>query len=1007
MKKRAVFASVGLSLLVAANILAADLPRPVRNNSIIHGGNATVNKAVGDTIDLMGPTGSGAAYTGDFESGWNGWTSIDATAPSGANWHVSAYNQSVPGNLAAWCGSLAFPSCNETLDEGGGYGNNWSELLEFRTAVTDPQMAATVQVTATLQYDVEPAEDHVLLNASYEGQLGYVFDLHWTGNGVVAVDETFTYLPTEFVDGTDVVITFLVVSDGARSDEDCMFFSAGACQLDDVTVAISQAGLADIVSFTDFQDGTLGDWANSGFTGVGDYAQIWSGLEDNDPCATNYSNQVAFVDDDVVVPGTGGSECINWCYGPSGFIVNTTGGLLEPTRHLENYILSPVMDWPTVAADGILYSFDVFVHEDLTDDSPGVFYTWAVRSADTDGSAGRGVQDINEQPFEDRNSVYFGGPEYRRETNNVSDLMVAGRDELQMRLGVWELGWVWGWTGDDGYPAPYFDNVSVKVFPVDGPVMVAKPENLGQDSFPERDVLDVADLGSLHVRFDSAIASAAQSGDSLVVSVRSLRAGGVLVGAPQLHYTIDANPVFDAFRIMPVSGWIPGSPVMIGGAPLEDQWAFDLPDSGTLFPGDVLHYYFRAEDAVGGDIQSSTLPVDLSGYGVFGVAPPYDPQFTVNALPEMSVDGLGGLRTSSILVWDDSGDPELAADLYEAMIGFNIRNEKTVGGKDRSFDFYFTNAAELGLGNGVGGRTSGASLAGYSDIIYRSGIQDLHTLSSGDPLADPGNDLGALASWFAAGERNLLVAGDGVASDLTTNQGADGLIFAADVLGVDVVTPNIRSFISNQASPLVSLVPGNPVFYNSDWYATGGCPKLRAFDGQVARPGAVRLAEFADPSGGSGAYSFSAATLNFYGNDNRIVTLPYDVASVSAANPASVPAPYSANNRVLEEVLIFFGFGPVGPVPEAPAFAVYSYPNPFNPVTRIEYSVSAPGHLSLKIYNLRGELVRTLVDAEVQTRGHVVWDGTDAGGAQVARGVYVYEARMGAEVFVEKMALRQ
>ena len=196
MKKRAVFASVGWSLLVAANILAADLPRPVRNNSIIHGGNTTLNKAVGDTIDLLGPSGSGAAYTGDFEGGWNGWTSIDATARSGEMWHVSAYNQSVPGNLAAWCGSLAFPACYPP-DVGGGYGDHWAEFLEFRAAVTDPQMAATVQVTATLQYDVEPGLDWVFLNASYDGQLGFIFDVRWTGEGVVAVDESFTYLPAE------------------------------------------------------------------------------------------------------------------------------------------------------------------------------------------------------------------------------------------------------------------------------------------------------------------------------------------------------------------------------------------------------------------------------------------------------------------------------------------------------------------------------------------------------------------------------------------------------------------------------------------------------------------------------------------------------------------------------------------------------------------------------------------------------------------------------------------
>ena len=67
-------------------------------------------------------------------------------------------------------------------------------------------------------------------------------------------------------------------------------------------------------------------------------------------------------------------------------------------------------------------------------------------------------------------------------------------------------------------------------------------------------------------------------------------------GAPEFHYTIDANPVFDAFRTTPTSGAVPGSPMLSGGLPVQDWWAFDLPDTGTLFPGDVLHYYIRAGD---------------------------------------------------------------------------------------------------------------------------------------------------------------------------------------------------------------------------------------------------------------------------------------------------------------------------------------------------------------------------------------------------------------------------
>ena len=70
--------------------------------------------------------------------------------------------------------------------------------------------------------------------------------------------------------------------------------------------------------------------------GTGDFAHLWTGLMDLDTCRDNFSTQEAFIDDGQVVPGTGGSPCITWCYGPGGWIVNTTGGLAGPDEHIQN-----------------------------------------------------------------------------------------------------------------------------------------------------------------------------------------------------------------------------------------------------------------------------------------------------------------------------------------------------------------------------------------------------------------------------------------------------------------------------------------------------------------------------------------------------------------------------------------------------------------------------------------------------------------------------------------------
>jgi len=64
------------------------------------------------------------------------------------------------------------------------------------------------------------------------------------------------------------------------------------------------------------------------------------------------------------------------------------------------------------------------------------------------------------------------------------------------------------------------------------------------------------------------------------------------------------------------------------------------------------------------------------------------------------------------------------------------------------------------------------------------------------------------------------------------------------------------------------------------------------------------------------------------------------------------------------------------------------------------------GQLNIQIFNVRGERVKTLVDeARLAGPGSVMWDGTNSQGHTVSAGVYFYEARMGAEVKVGKMAL--
>ncbi len=81
-----------------------------------------------------------------------------------------------------------------------------------------------------------------------------------------------------------------------------------------------------------------------------------------------------------------------------------------------------------------------------------------------------------------------------------------------------------------------------------------------------------------------------------------------------------------------------------------------------------------------------------------------------------------------------------------------------------------------------------------------------------------------------------------------------------------------------------------------------------------------------------------------------------------------------------------------------------NYPNPFNPTTNIRFGMSELGFVELKIYDLTGRLVRTLI-SEIKEPGmyKVQWDGMDDKGNQAASGIYIY--RMKTKEFIASRKL--
>jgi hypothetical protein len=96
---------------------------------------------------------------------------------------------------------------------------------------------------------------------------------------------------------------------------------------------------------------------------------------------------------------------------------------------------------------------------------------------------------------------------------------------------------------------------------------------------------------------------------------------------------------------------------------------------------------------------------------------------------------------------------------------------------------------------------------------------------------------------------------------------------------------------------------------------------------------------------------------------------------------------------------------PVNGVPTTFAIS-QNYPNPFNPATDIDYAVSKASFVSVKVYNLLGQEVRTLVSEEKSVGVYQArWDGKDNVGAEVPSGMYVYKMIAGSFSESKKMIL--
>jgi len=156
------------------------------------------------------------------------------------------------------------------------------------------------------------------------------------------------------------------------------------------------------------------------------------------------------------------------------------------------------------------------------------------------------------------------------------------------------------------------------------------------------------------------------------------------------------------------------------------------------------------------------------------------------------------------------------------------------------------------------------------------------------------------------------------------------------------------------------------------------------------------------------AWEFNLITTNLAGEAYMLASLdwwgsPY-VTEIYVYHIQSYGARVDSFYHRLINFQVADAVSPAPPLPRHWEFA--AFPNPFNPMTEIRFSLPEAAKVELRIFNTLGQRVMTLVD-DVKPAGtyKVQWDGKTSSGIQASAGTYIYQLKAGKFVDAKKMIL--
>jgi hypothetical protein len=745
------------------------------------------------------------------------------------------------------------------------------------------------------------------------------------------------------------------------------------------------------------------DWQGScvdeGWTGVnlscrGDFAGLYPGLAllQQDPCRSLLSCMWSFINGTTVDYGCGGhpeQDAVPF--------VNSLG------RYIKDEIWSPEVAW---AGYGSAANLEFDVYRDLPMNNL-MFYVWHIRSIDGFGIPGM---------WKDRNFVYYGGnKDWIRCNFPVGDLIEATAVSVQVALGAWDmcLSWCGRYgTGVCHSHAPLFDNVELYRVASAGPQWSVRDIDLFNDTFPENGTS--VGTGRIDMALDRLPSSSPGilPGDSAKVlvsdPVSGIRSPDPYTGFGGAVYFYmyrdpESSPIAttkveeDAFR------WPLVDSVVCDGhlwyqfrmdtcftelagprtGPVPDAFCIDINDH-YFTNGDTLLFFFGAEN----DINVWTWWSQGSGT-VQTITEACKAPMEIQILP-----GEGVANGGDILYVDNfsgrGGQPYFDS-AFELMGIFD------------QVDRFDKRGPSSLVGNSIGDRASPTQLIGnYRKIIWSCG--DLRVGTVGDGTSEKADDYAILYAFLDQHTNpngcGIYFSGDDLAEEL------DGMTSPASQAFKNVFMPHVlitgdhNDFL--QLSPLgigegagTGTPPSVGIFAGDTLVVSGGCPIINDFD--IIMPvGSATIEMCYDPANeadDSNPAIIAFDTLNSENNVVGTVLSNFSFHSIRDDSPQDVP------DRAihLTKILRYLGNTLDDPTPVKPGKhftndLAQNYPNPFNPSTTIKYSVKANAHVSLKIYNVAGQLVRTLVNCDMTAGVYTEsWNGRNNSGNPISSGVYFYK----------------